>query len=129
MKINTNSYGNYSKSFVDKTLAKPAVEKTNTPSISETEKKFFAEMYPAKKNEIINPYQLLPGLDIYDEAETIKDGTGAMQAYEDIMWGLRKGNLDDLEKYRKALLRYCKLDTLAMVIIWVHWKNLLESNR
>jgi hypothetical protein len=82
-----------------------------------------------EKNEIINPYQLLPGLDIYDEAETIKDGTGAMQAYEDIMWGLRKGNLDDLEKYRKALLRYCKLDTLAMVIIWVHWKNLLESNR
>lgn len=54
MKINTNSFGNYSKTFVDKTLAKPAVEKTNTPAISDTEKKFFAEMYPAKKNEINN---------------------------------------------------------------------------
>ncbi len=79
-----------------------------------------------KKNEngeVINPYKLLPPLDIYEGAETIKDGTGAMRAYEDVMFGLRKGNSLELENYRKALLRYCKLDTLAMVIIWEYWTN------
>ncbi|MEW6507419.1 MAG: hypothetical protein AB1432_06685 [Bacteroidota bacterium] len=54
MKINTNSFGNYSKNYVDKTIVNGAADKTKSPAISETEKKFFAEMYPAKKNEIIN---------------------------------------------------------------------------
>lgn len=76
-----------------------------------------------ENNKIINPYKLLPPLDIYDNAEIISDGTGAMSAYEDIIFGLRKGNAEELEKYRNALLRYCKLDTLAMVIIWMHWEN------
>lgn len=77
----------------------------------------------AKDNngDVIDPYKLLPQIDIYNKAETIKDGTGAMRAYEDIMYGLKKGNIEELEKYKTALLRYCKLDTLAMVIIWKHW--------
>ena len=28
------------------------------------------------------------------------------------------------QKYSGALKKYCKLDTLAMVIIWEHWSNL-----
>lgn len=54
MKINTNSFGNYSRTYIDKTNVKPPVEKPNTPAITEAEKKLFAEMYPTKKNEIIN---------------------------------------------------------------------------
>jgi len=73
--------------------------------------------------EIVDPYQLLPSLDIYQRAEVIKDGTGAMRAYEDVMFGLRKGDTIQLEKYRQALLRYCKLDSLAMVIIWKYWTS------
>ena len=61
-------------------------------------------------------------MDIYERAETIKDGTGAMRAYEDLMFGLRKGN-HRIRPHRKALLRYCKLDTLSMVIIWEYWTN------
>jgi len=84
-----------------------------------------------KKNEtgeIIDPYQLLPQLEIYDKAETIKDGTEAMRAYEDIMFGLRKGNVEEIGKYRQALLRYCKLDTLAMVIIWKYWTSCVKED-
>lgn len=54
MKINTNSFGNYSKTFIDKAAAKPATEKTISPAITDAEKKFFAGMYPAQKNEIVN---------------------------------------------------------------------------
>ena len=62
---------------------------------------------------------------MYEKAETVEDGTGAMRAYEDLMFGLNKGNAKVTEKYRQALLRYCKLDTLAMIIIWEYWKNLI----
>jgi hypothetical protein len=72
-------------------------------------------------SKIINPYKLLPPIEIYERAETVEDGTGAMRAYEDLMFGLNKGELNTVEKYRQALLKYCKLDTLAMVIIWEHW--------
>jgi len=40
-----------------------------------------------------------------------------------MVYGLRKND----EQYRTAckdvLLQYCKLDTLAMVMVWVHWSS------
>ena len=29
---------------------------------------------------------------------------------------------------RQALLRYCELDTLAMVMIWEAWNDILNTN-
>jgi hypothetical protein len=29
---------------------------------------------------------------------------------------------------REALLQYCELDTLAMVMIWEHWLNYIKRN-
>lgn len=52
MKINTNSFGNYSKTYIDKTAAKPAAEKTNSPSITDAEKKFLLECIPHKKMKL-----------------------------------------------------------------------------
>ena len=72
---------------------------------------------------ITDPYGQLPALDIYEEAEFyLKDGGGAMTAYQDILFGLRENNEELLKSYENALLNYCKLDTLAMVIIWEHWR-------
>jgi len=76
-----------------------------------------------ESGQIENPYLHLPALDILEKAETIKEGTGAMRAYEDMLFGINKHNPEVKEAYRKALLRYCKLDTLAMVIIWEHWSK------
>ena len=33
--------------------------------------------------------------------------------------------IKELQKYKKVLLAYCKLDTLAMIIIFKHWETLL----
>ena len=44
-----------------------------------------------EKGNLINPYLLLPPIDIYEKAETVNEGTGAMRAYEDLMFGLNKG--------------------------------------
>jgi len=70
---------------------------------------------------VVSPYKLLPPIDMYDEAESVKDGTGAMLCYADLMFGIKKVDLTKKENYERALKRYCKLDTLAMVIIWEHW--------
>ena len=77
---------------------------------------------------ITDPYAQLPPLDIFDQGEKyLKDGGGAMAAYQDILFGLRKNDAESLKAYEKGLLNYCKLDTLAMVIIWEHWRVSLNN--
>jgi hypothetical protein len=56
MKVTTNTVGNYSPTYF-----KQNVNRTHAPqktdSISSEEKKFFAELYPAQKEEVMG-YQL-----------------------------------------------------------------------
>ncbi len=74
----------------------------------------------------VNPYKLLPQVEIIEQAEYVKDGSGAMRAYQDMLYGREANNVVVKEAYKQALLKYCKLDTLAMVIIWEHWRDLQE---
>lgn len=75
---------------------------------------------------VLDPYKLLgkradePGLEeldqIEDEHKAIADGGAAMVA-----WGLlQNGQTDEAARLhlRSQLLRYCELDTLAMVMAW-----------
>jgi len=76
---------------------------------------------------IQNPYDFLPTLEFVEDAEKVKDGTGAMRAYQEMLYGLNKGNADIKDEWMSALLRYCKLDTLAMAIIWEHWNDIIDG--
>ena len=49
-----------------------------------------------------NPYELLPQVDIYQKSELINEGTGAMRAYGELMFGLKKGD-DELKDQSYAL--------------------------
>jgi hypothetical protein len=82
----------------------------------------------------VNPYDALPALTLLDrnpsaitqlaefeELDIVKDGTGAMRAYEHVRYGLGAGKPEVREDVRRQLLRYCQLDTAAMVMIWKHW--------
>jgi hypothetical protein len=51
----------------------------------------------------------------------VVEGTGAVRAYEAMMYGLEKDDEGTRNRWRQLLLQYCKLDTLAMVILWQHW--------
>lgn len=73
------------------------------------------------EGKIRNPYELLPKLELIEKAEKVSDGTGAMRAYQEMMYGISSNDLKIRDTWKNALLRYCKLDTLAMVIIWEHW--------
>ena len=41
-----------------------------------------------------------------------------MRAYEHVRYGLGAGKPEVREDVRRQLLRYCQLDTAAMVMIW-----------
>ena len=69
---------------------------------------------------LVNPYDALPEIDIPD-AGRVQEGTAAVRAYQEMMYGVAKDEPELKAKWRQALLDYCRLDTLAMVIIWRYW--------
>jgi hypothetical protein len=73
-----------------------------------------------------NPYSLLPTLEILGQPLDVSNGTEAMRAYQDMMFGLNRDNAQVKEAIKQALLAYCHLDTLAMVLIWEYWAGLCE---
>jgi hypothetical protein len=80
-----------------------------------------------KEGNVIDPYKLLPptfediSKDEVEKSKVIKDGGAAMSAYIRMQFE----DLDDKIKdgIEKALLKYCELDTLAMVMIYEAWRE------
>jgi hypothetical protein len=82
--------------------------------------------------EIINPYYTLPPVFegfTFEQAERLfsnedlKEGGSASIAYARLLF--EKMNDQERKAIREALLRYCELDTLAMVMLVEHWRKLL----
>ena len=44
-----------------------------------------------------------------------------MSAYQDMLYGLARDEPEKQHRLREALWLCCKLDTLAMIVIWEHW--------
>jgi hypothetical protein len=85
-----------------------------------------------EKQQIINPYELLPPLfeGITDDhiedflmKSDIREGGAAMVAYARMQFT----QMTDIERNAivNGLLKYCELDTLAMVMLWEYWHNVI----
>ncbi|MFZ5497268.1 MAG: DUF2779 domain-containing protein [Verrucomicrobiota bacterium] len=96
----------------------PAVWQSN-PALRQDP--WFSDYARESDGEVLDPYATLPSLEIYNEAEVVNEGTGAMHAYHEMVYGVGHRDLSSKQSWRDLLLQYCKLDTLAMVIIWKHW--------
>lgn len=86
--------------------------------------------------QVADPYQLLPKLfqDLSDEEyeaiqlhEDLNNGGAAMTAYERLQF-------EDIPSHirteiESGLLKYCELDTLAMVLIYETWTDIIHSNK
>ncbi len=104
-------------------------------SISLSSKNFEASHVWLKieNGEVTNPYKMLPPVfegwvdedlkNNISEMDEIADGGAALTAYSKLQYQ------DMTEKERseitKALLKYCELDTLAMVMIYEHFKEII----
>ena len=81
-------------------------------------------------NKVLSPYDLLPPVfkdfteeeleGMVSEIETLSNGGTALTAYGKIQYTDMKKNERDALK--TSLLKYCELDTLAMVMIYEHLK-------
>jgi hypothetical protein len=70
---------------------------------------------------IIDPYDTLkPDTTQIDEEDAVAGGTEAMRAFQRIRFDDNL-SLDQKKEIKRQLLEYCKLDTMAMVIIAHHW--------
>jgi len=87
------------------------------------------EYLKIENKKVFDPYETLQQIEIAGKAEVIKEGTGAMRAYQELLYGLNKDNPEIKEKWAKILLQYCKLDTMAMVIVWLHWEKLVNKEQ
>lgn len=87
------------------------------------------------EDQVLDPYDTLFNLantkmrELDEEKEIqsqdVKGGTGAMRAF----YRIRFDNFitkEHKEELKHRLLEYCKLDTMAMVIIWFYWKHTSE---
>ncbi|NMF59628.1 DUF2779 domain-containing protein [Pseudanabaena yagii] len=106
----------------------PAIWKTN-PYLHEIP--YFQEYYREVDSEILNPYDVLPQLKIGDRIQVVNEGAGAMLAYQDLMYGevrdLSHADPSVRSQWKELLYQYCRLDTMAMVIIWTHWQKLCRK--
>jgi hypothetical protein len=50
-----------------------------------------------------------------------------MRAYQEMLYGRERDNPRARTDRSDALLEYCKLDTMAMVMIWRHWQWLSKA--
>lgn len=103
----------------------PAVWTTNTELWQRPE---FASYYGrGSDGAVVSPYETLPNLPFGEtddaEAEAVKEGTAAIRAYQELLYGPSSTVPDRKVAWTNALLQYCKLDTAAMVMIWMHWTS------
>lgn len=68
-----------------------------------------------------DPYKNIAPLVIAGSDVSVQEGTAAMRAYEEMIFGNASKDLAEKEKWKKLLLQYCELDRLAMVLIWGRW--------
>lgn len=85
-------------------------------------------------NNVIDPYHLLPSMfqtltehdgHLLSNSDGIRDGGAALTAYAQMQFE----HMSDYERKEldKALRKYCELDTLAMVMIYEAWRELVEE--
>ena len=86
-----------------------------------------------KDGKVTDPYKLLPNMfqdvdakdfELLNGSDEIRDGGAALTAYAKMQFE----EMSDVERneIRKALLKYCELDTFAMVMIYEGWKELVK---
>jgi hypothetical protein len=81
----------------------------------------FEEIEGRPGDPLHGPYAALPPFDVGGRSEVVADGTNAVRAYEAMMYGLERDDAAIRKAWRELLLQYCRLDTLAMVLILEHW--------
>jgi hypothetical protein len=116
--------------YIQKKYSKPIYGTKEIPSLN------YDKMVWITKDgkEIIDPYDLMPKLE-YDMTEEdsehlfqkteIAEGGAAMVAYNQMQF--TEMSQTERDKLAHSLLKYCELDTFAMVLLWEFWNDKVNS--
>lgn len=113
---------------LQKLYEKPYREYVSSPNFAEFDDFTLINYLDAARTEVGNPYKFLPviGAELLEAGETadsedrINNGGLANANYAKLQYdGL---SADEKLKLKNALLRYCELDTMAMVLIYQFFK-------
>ncbi|RZK40902.1 MAG: DUF2779 domain-containing protein [Pedobacter sp.] len=106
-----------------------ALKEINVSSKNFTENHIWLEI---ENGNVKSPYKMLPSLfdgwseeqieNTLSELEDISNGGAALTAYGKLQYTDMEQS--EIEELTNALLKYCELDTLAMVMIYEHFKEL-----
>lgn len=119
-----------SSKFLQEKYSKP-LNQINVSSKNFSENHIWLEI----ENDIVkSPYKMLPSLfegwseeqieNTLSEIEDIANGGAALTAYGKLQYtDMEQAEINELTS---ALLKYCELDTLAMVMIYEHFKELIS---
>jgi hypothetical protein len=105
--------------FVQDLYSKPIYGKNEKIKSLNFDKQIWIEK--DENDKIKNPYKLLPSL---MNDKTLDNGADAMTAYAKMQF--TNVSDDDKKQMKEALLRYCELDTLAMVMIYQYWQDMIK---
>ncbi len=117
--------------FIKSTFSKPVY---GTEQVKSLNYKDWAWVQFDSEGKVIDPYKLLPpvfqdvdleAMDALITESSLADGGAAMTAYARMQFT----EMTDLERDRvsAALLKYCELDTFAMVMIYKYWVYEIEA--
>lgn len=88
---------------------------------------WLSEYFKLENGKVLSPYDVLTKTEISQKSMVIKEGTGAMTAYLEMLMGNYQEDEITQQKWQDLLRQYCRLDTMAMVIIWTHWHYLVAK--
>jgi hypothetical protein len=87
-------------------------------------------LYAETESGMLDPYLLLEkkiSNEANDYHAKVKNGSDAMIAYREMLYGESRNDQNAKDAINGALKKYCKLDTLAMLIIWEHWQDMIKT--
>ncbi len=87
----------------------------------------FEEWTGLKPDVTRDPYSALPPVEINGVLQDVHEGTAAVRAYQEMMYGADKHDSAVRAQWGSLLRQYCALDTLSMVLILEHWRRVVGS--
>ena len=116
-------------SFLQNKYGQPIYGTPKMPSLNFINKTWL------ESSDHFNPYKSLPAVfedvdadqldSMVEGFDEVAEGGAAMTAYAKLQFG--HVPVEQRQMLRDALLKYCELDTLAMVMIWEAWVNILSE--
>ncbi|MBN8705748.1 MAG: DUF2779 domain-containing protein [Bacteroidetes bacterium] len=123
----------YESSFLREKYSKPIYGTKEIESLNFTGQVWIREN---QDGTVDSPYHFLPPIfeqqvelenSETEEGSVLSDGGAAMTAWAKLQFEEISG--EERKKIREALLRYCELDTLAMVMIWEYFADVVKKGK